>query len=188
MKSRCLLKAGNGFQQIVLKMKQDKTVIYIKEQPWGAQELVEIPVPVGATGRVQLPDVQQLRNYGDQKIIIQGIRLITASVLTNGVITGATNAPATEIKKISLNLYSEQWEKGHFMPIGVFNDTHVEGDAFPYRQYATDLDNWEDVDWSKSYLQYSSGTAPAGTPYCLMLQVAYLRWSVKLNQEVIGPA
>lgn len=156
-----------------------KTVVYVQEQPRGPSELVEIPVSIAGVFRVAIPDVQQLRSQEGQRIIVKAIRHVTADVLTNGVITGFVNAPATETKKISLVLYCNGWEKGHYIPLAVLNDCHLSASGFSYRDYKTDFDDWVNVDWSKSFLQYSNGTGGSvlagAVPYVVMLEVEYVK-------------
>lgn len=166
----------------------DNTVVYVQEQPRGPSELIEIPVTVAGVSRVNIPDIQQLRSQVGQIVIIKSMRLITADVLTNGVITGFANAPATEVKKISLVVYSNGWEKGHYIPLQVLNDTRLAtGSVYALRDYQTDFDSWQNVDWSKSYLQYSNGTGGAvlagSLPYVVMLEVGYVK--LDAQQQVI---
>jgi hypothetical protein len=157
----------------------DKSVVFIQEQPRGPSELVEIPVSTAGVYRVNIPDIQQLRSQVGQIIIIKAIRLVTVDVLTNGVITGFVNAPATEIKKIVLVIYSNGWEKGHYIPLQVLNDTHLSASIFSYRDYKTDFDDWQNVDWSKSYLLYANGTGGSvlagAVPYVVMIEVEYVK-------------
>lgn len=150
----------------------------VQEEPRGPSEIIEIPIASGAT-RVTLPDVPQLRNQGDQVVIIKSIRLITAKVLTNAPTLGTAVTPLADLKKISLILYSNGWEKGHLIPVLVLNDVadadSTSATTIPYRSKTTRLSNWQDVDWNKSALQFSAGTSAAGAS-ALVLEVEYIRY------------
>lgn len=166
-------------------------LILVQEEPRGPSQLIEIPVTANGLSKINLPDIANLRNQDDQIIVIKALRLITPSVLTNGPVTGAVNAPLTELQKISFVLYSEQWEKGQYIPALTLNDMFTEGSGEPWRNKTTKLDSWRNLDWNKCFMQYSNGTVTAGTPYCVILEVEY----VKLRRltdgklvEIIGPA
>lgn len=172
----------------------ERQIVLIQEEPRGPSQLVEIQVTQAGITRVQLPDVQQLRSQVGQDVIIKAVRLITPKVLTNGAISGFVNAPLTELVKISLVLYAEGWEKGHLIPLLVLNDVN-DSDAtaattIPFRNKTTRFDNWKNVDWSKSYLQFSNGTAavlPAGASYVVMLDVEYTKLNAQ-GKEIVGPS
>lgn len=152
--------------------------ILVQEAPRIASELIEIPISNGASGRVTLPDVPQLRNQGDQVVVITTLRLISPKVLTTGITTGVACTPLADLKKIALTLYSKGWEKGHFIPVLVLNDVSdadsTAATTVPFRENTTKLDNWTDVDWNKSYLQFANGTT-ASQASTLMLEVEYLK-------------
>jgi len=152
--------------------------ILVQEEPRGASELIEIAVASGAT-QVTLPDVPQLRNQGDQVIVIKSIRLITAKVLSNAPTLGTATTSLTDLKKMSLILYSQGWEKGHLIPLLVLNDVcdsdSTAATTIPYRTSSTRLNDWTDVDWNKSKLMFSSGTSASGASACL-LEVEYQRF------------
>jgi len=147
----------------------------VQEQPRIASELIEIPVTSGAT-RATLPDVPQLRNQGDQVVVITTVRLVTPKVLTYGPVTGTANMTLTDYKKCSIVLYCNGWEKGHLIPLLTLND-YVDSDSaaatsIPYRQVQTRLDNWVNVDWNKSYIQFSNGQSASGSSV-VILEVEY---------------
>lgn len=151
----------------------------IMQEPRGASEIIEIPIASGASGSVTLPDVPQLRNQGSEVVIIKSIRLITAKVLTNAPTLGTAVTPLADLRKLSLILYSEGWEKGHLIPVLTLNDVadadSTAATTIPYRQQTTYLDNWKNVDWNKSKLQFSTGTTAAGAS-ALVLEVQYQRY------------
>lgn len=174
-------------------MAQDR-VILVQEEPRGPSQLVEIPVPRSGITKLQFPDVQQLRSDQTQQIVIKAIRLITLDFLTNGMISAGVNAPVTELQKMSVVLYCEGWEKGQLIPILTFNDGTFAGSTFPHVYHKMRFNNWESVDWSKSYVQFANGTSSvAETPYNIILDVEYTRFKlqmingVKNYVEIIGP-
>lgn len=159
-----------------------KTIL-VQEQPMVATELIEIPVASGAT-RATIPDVPQLRNQGDQVVILKAIRLITAKVLSTGPVTGTTNMALVDLIKCSLVLYSSGWEKMHLLPLLVMNDM-ADSDAttastLPYRFNPTKLADWQNVDWNKSYIQFANGTS-ASAARVVILQVEYVRYQKTNN-------
>lgn len=165
-------------------------IILVQEEPRGPSQLVEVPVAV-ATQRQRLPDVQQLRSQEGQTIIIKAIRLITPKVLPNAMTIAGTNAPIAELQKICLVLYSEGWEKGQMIPLLTLNDV-ADADAttattIPYRNQATRFNNWRNVDWAQSYLQYANGQAAANTPYVVMFDVEYIKLDA-YGKPIIGPS
>lgn len=168
----------------------DEKILLVQEEPRGPSILVEVPVPL-PTQKQTLGDVQQLRSQEGQTIIIKAIRLITDKVLTNGMNIAGTNAPLAELQKMAVVLYSEQWQKGQFIPILVLNDM-ADADAtaattIPYRNRTTRFANWRNVDWAQSYIQYSNGTIAAGTPYVVLLEVEYEKLNSK-GVPIVGPS
>lgn len=159
----------------------------MQEEPRGPSQLIEIPVPALAVQRVQIPDIQQLRSQVGQTIIIKAIRLIPATLLTNAPTIGGVNAPLTELVKISLVIYCEGWEKGQLIPILTLCDTFTEASGVPFRPRTMMFDNWKNVDWSKSYLQYSNGTPSSGLAYTVVLEAQYVKLDAN-NQEIVGPS
>lgn len=152
----------------------DRTVI-IPEAPRGASMLIEIPVTQAGLGTLPLPQVQQLLNTETQKIIVKALRLIPVTVLTNGVINAGVNAPLTELRKMTLVLYSQGWEKGQYIPLLALNDID-DGGTTPFRWHTTKLADWINVDWNKSKIQLANGTVTVvAANYVVMLEVEYLR-------------
>lgn len=161
-------------------------VVLLRDEPRGPSILIEVPVTTNGQQRVVLPDVAQLRSTIDQRIIIKSIRLITAEVLTRAVLQGSVNAPVAELQKMVLTLYAEGWEKGQSIPILTLNDMTTQAGALPHRYAPTNFDNWNSVDWPKSYIQYANGTVSANTPYTVLLDVQYVKLDAKGN-VIIGP-
>jgi hypothetical protein len=158
----------------------DQTIL-VQEQPMYPSILVEIPI-TGVGQKVKLPDVQQLRSQEGQTIIIKGIRLITEKVLARAVTLSMVNAPLAELINMTLTIYSQQWLKSENIPILVYNDMN-DSDAtaattIPFRDKATKLDNWRNVDWAQSYLLFADGFTPTPT-YAVLLHVEYLKLNAK---------
>jgi hypothetical protein len=152
---------------------QNNHMILVQEEPRGASQLIEVPVTQNGVSRVMFPDIQQLRSTTSEIVIIKAIRLITPAVLTNAPTSGNATSPLTELKKISITIYSEGWERGQLIPVFVLND--ISDGSAPFRFHPTKFANWKNVDWSKSYLQFSNGTVSAGQPYSVLFDVEYLK-------------
>lgn len=177
---------------------QRRQIVFVQEEPRGPSELVEVTVERDGETRVPFPDQPQLRNNADYKVIIKGMRLIVPGVVNTGALKSGPIAPLTELQKMFLVLYCEGWEKGHLIPILTLND--VAGIAnTPYRFAAMKFNDWENVDWAKSYIQYGNGTSSdldGGDPYNVLLDVDYIRLIKVVNkqtgqeeyQEAYGPA
>lgn len=169
----------------------DQAIVLVMEEPRGPSQLIEIPVPNNSVTKVTLPDIQQLRSQVGQIIIIKALRLITEKVLTFSPILGLPNATLSELVKISLVLYCEGWQKAELIPILTLNDMadadSTAATTIPYRNRTTRFDNWKNVDWSKSYLQYSNGTLSSGEEYAVIMEAEYVKLDAQ-NQEIAGPS
>lgn len=155
----------------------NKHIILVQDEPRGPSELVEVAVPALAVNRVAFPDVPQLRNQPDQEIVIKAVRVITAKVLSNAPVSGATTAPLAELQKCSLVVYSDGWEKGHLIPVLVLNDVadadSTAATTIPYRNSQSNFADWKNVDWAKTYLSFNPATS--GAAYSVLLEVEYVR-------------
>lgn len=163
------------------------TTVLVREEPRGPSMLIEIPKVAGILTRLTLPDVPNLRNQIDQRIIIKALRLIPDSILTVAPTLGGINAPLTELIKMSLTLYSEQWEKGQLIPILTLCDTFTEGSGIPWRDRTAQFANWQSVDWNKSYIIYGNGAPSIAGAYNVLLEVEYVKLD-KLGTPIIGPS
>lgn len=161
--------------------------VLVQEEPRGPSILIEVNVQNNGLQRVPFPDISQLRSTTTQRIVIKGLRLISAEVLTNGIVSGNPTAPAAELAKIGVTIYAEGWEKGQSIPILTMNDMQFTVGAIPFRFNPTKFDNWVAVDWPKSYLQYANGTVSAGAPYVVLLDCEYVRLNAD-NRLIIGPS
>jgi len=166
---------------------QIERMVLVQEEPRGPSQLIEIPVITNGLGQIQIPQLQNLQNDTDQKVIIKAMRCIPPTVLTNAPNSGNAVAPLTELQKISLVLYCEGWIKGQNIPILTLVDTFTEGSGIPYRNRSVQLSNWQNIDWNKSFLQYSNGTVTAGVPYTVLLEVEYVKLD-KSGNVIIGPS
>jgi hypothetical protein len=164
-----------------------RQTVLVQDEPRGPSVLIEINVQTNGQQRVPFPDISQLRSTAYQSIIIKGLRLISAEVLTNGIISNNTTAPATELQKMSLTIYSEGWEKGQTIPILTLNDMHFTTGAIPFRFNPTKFDNWQNVDWPKSYIQFANGTLSTGAPYVVLLDCEYIRLDAQ-GSLIQGPS
>src|SRR5882672_4256197 len=150
-------------------------IILVQEEPRGPSQLIEIPVPAQVISKLLLPDIQQLRSQVGQIIIIKALRVIPDVVLVTAPTIGGPNAPLTELQKLSLVLYCEGWEKGQLIPLLTLVDTFTEASGVPWKSRTTRFDNWKNVDWSKSFLQWSNGTPSSGTAYSVILEAEYVK-------------
>lgn len=163
------------------------TIILVQDEPRGPSQLVEVVVPVNGRGSVVFPDIQQLRSLTTQRIVIKAMRVITDDVLTNGPLTGNPTAPVAELQKMSLIIYCEGWQKAQYLPILTLNDMAQPTSAASHRYHQTRFNNWENVDWSKTLLQFSNGTVSAGAPYVVLIDVEYIKLDAS-GKEIIGPS
>jgi len=162
-------------------------MVFINTEPRGPSQLIEIPVTTAGLSRIAIPDVQQLRSVANQLIVTKFMRLITLDVLSNGVLSGFVNAPVTELQKITLVLYCQGWEKGQFIPVLSLNDTATAASAFARRFQETRFDSWANIDWSKSYLQYSAGTSSVvAANYVVMFDVGYQKFDAATQKVIEG--
>lgn len=164
-----------------------REVVFLQDEPRGPSIIVEIPVLTNGRQRQPLPDVAQLRSTTEQRIIVKSMRLITAEILTNAPLLGNTNAPIAELRKMTLTIYSEGWEKGQNIPLLTLSDTSMAAGTFPHRFDQTNFNNWSAVDWPKSYIQYCNGTVSANTPYAVLLDVQYVKLDATGN-VIVGPS
>lgn len=162
-------------------------IILVMEEPRGPSQLIEVPVITAGTSKVQFPDIQNLRSQIGQNIIIKAMRLITPSVLPIASTSGFANAPLAELQKLCVVIYCEGWEKGQLIPILTLNDMFTEASGEPFRYQKMRFANWKNVDWSKTFLQYSNGTVSVGTPYAVMFDVEYVKLDAQ-NKEIVGPS
>ncbi len=139
----------------------------------GAFQVVEIKITTAAE-TVNFPDVPQLRNDANQRIIIKGIELVTDNVLVNSVSDNTlVTAPVAELAKATLNLYDAGWQKIYQIPLLFFNHMQSEwGNFIPFSEKLREIDDFRRVDWNKSQIVFVAAPAPS---YSIMLGVDYER-------------
>lgn len=166
---------------------QSENLYLIQNEPRGASQLIETPVPVQVPGvtKVTLPDVQNLRDTVGQNIIVKALRVIPDTVLAVSPLLGLTVAPLAELQKMSLTLYSERWEKGQLIPICSLIDIFTEASGIPWRAQAVKFADWKKVDWPKSFITYSNGTSAVGAPYAVLFEVEFVKLDAD-NNEIKG--
>lgn len=138
-------------------------------------EIIEITVPAGTTGSVPFPDVPNLRNQSDQKIVVLDIEYFPvyaygASFLNNTV----PGAPIAEIPKSAVVLYVNGEESVRRIPLSKLNYSQNLGIGATFEQERVAFDRLQNVDWPKSYVQFNA--APAGLPYVLPFGITYLKF------------
>lgn len=168
-------------------LQSNGAMILVQDEPRGASQLIEVPVTVAGTTKVVLPVIQNLQNQVNVNVVIKALRVIPNTVLALAPTLGGANAPLTELVKMSLVLYAEEWEKGQLIPLLTLVDTFTEGSAIPWRAKTTRLDNWRNVNWGKSYVLYSNGSSAAGTPYNIIFEAEYVKFDQDGN-EITGAA
>jgi hypothetical protein len=152
-------------------------IILVQEEPRTNSILVEVQVTTNQQ-RIQLPDVQQLRQTNLQRIIIKSISLVSPKVLTHGILNGLTNATLAELRKMALVVYAMGWEKAQYIPVLFLNNT-ADGDTtaattIPYKNIAPRFDDWDAVSWDKCYLQFANGQPSSGS-YTVIFEVQYVK-------------
>lgn len=178
---------GPGLQPFQPTRLQPRDAVYmLQDEPRGPSQIIEVPVTAAATAKIVLPVIQNLQNQVDVNVILKALRVIPPTVLAIAPTVGGANAPLTELQKMSLVLYSEEWEKGQLIPLLTLVDTFTEGSGIPWRTRTTRFDSWRNVNWGKSFIQFSSGTLPVGAPYTVVLEAEYQKFN-EFGIEIVGP-
>lgn len=160
-------------------------VILVQEEPRGPSMLVQVAIAAGQS-LIQFKDVPELRNSPTRRVIIKGIRLVIPGLVSTPLNVGNVLAPLTELVKMYLNIYCEGWIKSQGTPILEFNDVYIEGSGIPFRTASTRLNNWENLDWSKTQIQYGQGLT-AAIDCTVALDVEYVNID-NAGEEIVGPA
>lgn len=161
------------------------SVILVQEEPRGPSMLVERAILTGQS-QISFLDVPELRNSPSKRVIIKAIRVTVPGLVAAPLSVGTVIAPLTELQKIYLNIYCEGWIKAQAIPILELNDVFIEGSGIPFRTASTRFNNWENLDWSKTQIQYGQGQT-AAIDFTLQLDVEYVSIDANGN-EIIGPA
>lgn len=150
-----------------------------------ASDIVEIPIG-NAANQATIPDQPNLRNQGDQVIVVKSVRLVTANVLSHGPTTGTANMAIADLKKATLVLYANGWEKGKYIPLLTLNDVNnndsTAATTTPNVGAIPTFDDWENVDWNKSRIQLANGQTTAAAAVVL-LQVQYQKFVIVNGQR-----
>lgn len=141
-------------------------------------ELVEITINANQAGRFYFESQPQLRNQSDQIITIKKISVYTTETYANSQVTNAVPGMApTEMPKAVLTLYVNGEERIKSFPLAELNN--ISDGTSPFQQEIETLADLQNVDWSKSYVQFSA--AAAGTPYVIPFGVSYVRFNRNPN-------
>lgn len=138
-------------------------------------EMVEIIVPAGTTGSVPFPDVPNLRNQTDQKIVVLDIEFFPvyaygASYLNNTI----PGTPIAELPKAALILYVNGEESIRRIPLSKINYSQNAGVGSTFEQERVPFDRLQNIDWPKSYVQFNA--ALVGLPYVMPFGITYLKF------------
>jgi len=104
--------------------------------------------------------------------------VVTPKVLTNAPVSGLALAARAELIKASLVLYCQGWEQEQYVPLlrlnGFQDSDATTATTIPYVKDFQAFANLNNVDWTKSRVQYSNGTVSASSSYAFLLGVQYL--------------
>lgn len=135
-------------------------------------ELVELTIPANTVGRVNFQTVPQLRNQPDQIIIIRGIKVFPITSYGNSQYTSSIPGfPAADIPKAALVLYINGEESIHYLPLAEL--INVNDFSSPYQEQISALADLTNVDFDKSYVQFS--TASNAGVYVIPFGISYDR-------------
>jgi hypothetical protein len=138
-------------------------------------ETIEIIIPAGSAGSVPFPDVPNLRNQNDQKIIVVDMEFFPDYVYGASFLnTTIPGTPIGEIPKAAAVIYYNGEEAIRRIPLGKINYTENLGIGAPFQHERTSFDELNDVIWPKSYIQFNA--AIAGAPYIIPITVTYYKF------------
>lgn len=140
-------------------------------------ELVELGlpggIPNGSTGRINFQDQAQLRNQPGQIIIITAIELYLDTVYAKSQFNNTLPGfPPADLPNAVLCLYVDGEESIHYIPLSKLN--HIDDGVNPFQWDLEGVDRLSNVDWDKSYVQFSAATT--GGPYIIPFGVKYFRF------------
>lgn len=146
-------------------------------------ELVELTVPANSTGRVGFNTIPQLRNQSNQTIQIKSIKIYLDTVYANSQVTNSViGMAAAELPKAVLVLYVNGEESIKMIPLAQLNN--IDDLAAPYQENFSEFDDLTNVDFDKSYVQFSA--ASAGTVYVIPFGITYLRFMSNNGSMIEG--
>lgn len=135
-------------------------------------EIVELTVDANQSGRFYFETQPQLRNQSDQTIIIKGIKCYLDTVYSNSQQTpSVVGFAGTELPKAALTLYINGQENVKTIPLAEL--VNINDGTNPFQENIEPFADLNNVDWAKSYVQFSA--AAAGAPYVIPIGVTYLR-------------
>lgn len=139
-------------------------------------ELVELSVPNATIGRATFTDQPQLRDQSNQIIIIQNVECFAVTAYANSQVNNAVAGfPSGDMPKGVLVLYVNGEESVRMIPLVKLN--HIDdGGTTPFQRDLQGFDMLSNVDWDKSFVQFSSATS--GATVVLPFLVTYLRFMV----------
>lgn len=144
-------------------------------------EIVELTINANQNGRFYFDTQPQLRNQADQIIIIRGIQLYLATTYPFSQVTNTVaGVTAAEAIKAVLVLYVNGEESIKNIPLPQLNN--INDVASPFQQEIQVFADLQNVDFAKSYVQFSA--AAAGAPYVIPFGISYTR--LKRNPEEPG--
>jgi hypothetical protein len=136
-------------------------------------ELVELIVPALTLGRVTFQTIPQLRNQPDQIIQIQSISVFSVTSYVNSQNTSSLpGMPVAEIAKAVLVLYVNGEESVKMIPLVQL--IHVDDQGNPYQQELWGFDQLKNVDFDKSYVQFS--VLSDASAYVIPFGISYIRF------------
>lgn len=135
-------------------------------------ELVELIIPAATTGRVTFQTIPQLRNQTDQIIVIRDIEVFTVSSYANSQQNGSLpGMPVADVPLAVLVLYVNGEESIKNIPLSML--IHVDDFANVYHERIFSFDALQNVDFDKSYVQYSAASTNAN--YVIPFGISYMR-------------
>jgi hypothetical protein len=149
--------------------------LLVQAQPIKNWTLIETLIAVG-NSRIAIQDQPMLKSFAGHRVVIKSLELITAKMLTNGVLNAGANITRADLIKTVLVLYSEAWEQIQYIPLARLVSSH-DSDAttattIPFMNDPVLFENLKDVDWTKSYFLTANGTTIA-TAGVIILGVQY---------------
>jgi hypothetical protein len=142
-------------------------------------QIVELTVPNGTLGQLDFPDVPNLRNDEDQKVVITDIEFFPITVYAFSRLNQVTPGPTSaDLPNISLTIYNANEQNINGIPILKLNYTQSDPAAFiPFQQERARFEQLERVAWLKCFVQYTA--VSTGGPYVLPFGITYMKWKLK---------
>lgn len=141
-------------------------------------ENVEFVIPANNTaGRINFPDIPQLRNDTTQEIAVCAIQVQASDECPNSW-NGNPLLPPADLGKIFLTLYINQEESVFRLNLNRLRNTYVAAGSGQVANefWQADLQefNYRQVDWVKSYITIQ-GALTSNAQQCILFGVDYLK-------------